>query len=58
MGGGVGGRAAGPRRGRHYGAAVTRGGGSGGCSPPAPSHYADEAAVIPLARGLHARAGM
>lgn len=34
------------------------GGGLGRRSPPAPSHYGDEAAVMPLARGLRARAGM
>lgn len=32
--------------------------GGGVCSPPAPSHDGDEAAVMPLARGLLARAGM
>lgn len=39
-------------------ATVTRGGRRGWRSPPAPSRDGDEAVVMPLARGLRARAGM
>lgn len=39
-------------------ATVTRGGRRGWRSPPAPSHDSDEAVVMPLARGLLARAAM